>query len=88
MDDSHAEVEIIQQLKPRGSVAKEEDTKLPTYDQLGRICTYGVYRKTVRIPTKENALVLTEVAIGGKSHRSSKLPLQRIQRAVQYWRAS
>ena len=54
-------------MKPRGSVAKEEDTKLPTYDQLGRICTYGIYRKTVRIPTKENALVLTEVAIGGKS---------------------
>ena len=27
MDDSHAEVEIKPQLKPRGSVAKEEDPK-------------------------------------------------------------
>ena len=41
MDDSHAKVEIKPQLKPRGSVAKEEDTKLPTHDQLGRTFTYG-----------------------------------------------
>jgi len=27
VDDSHAEVEIKPQLKPRGSVAKEEDAK-------------------------------------------------------------
>ena len=29
MDDPHAEVEIKPQLKPRGSVAKEEDPKPP-----------------------------------------------------------
>ena len=29
MDDPHAEVEIKPQLKPRGSVAKEEDPKSP-----------------------------------------------------------
>ena len=28
MDDPHAEVEMKSQLKPRGSVAKEEDLKL------------------------------------------------------------
>ena len=27
VDDAHAEVEVKPQLKPRGSVAKEEDTK-------------------------------------------------------------
>jgi len=30
VDDPHAEVEIKPQLKPRGSVAKEEDPKSPT----------------------------------------------------------
>ena len=32
VDDSHAEVEIKPQLKPKGTVAKEEDRKLPTHD--------------------------------------------------------
>ena len=70
MDDSHAEVEIKQQLKPRGSVAKEEDTKLPTYDQLGRICTYGVYKRLLRAPTKENTLVLIAVDMEATTQRS------------------
>ena len=46
MDDPHAEVEVIPQLKPRGSMAKEEDPKpshqlysyrLNPHDQLGRL---------------------------------------------------
>ena len=46
VDDPHAEVEVIPQLKPRGSMAKEEDPKpfhqlysyrLNPHDQLGRL---------------------------------------------------
>ena len=76
MDDPHEEVEIKPQLKPRGSVAKEEDPKPPTsctscrlnsHDQLGRLCVYGIYKRTSRAPTKENALLLKAVDIGGKN---------------------
>ena len=76
MDDPHAEVEIKPQLKPRGSVAKEEDPKPSTsctrcrlnpHDQLGRLCVYGIYKRSLRAPTKENALVLIAVDIGGKN---------------------
>ena len=76
MDDPHAEVEIKPQLKPKGSVAKEEDPKpsnqlyscrVNPQDQLGRLCVYGIYKRTLRILTKENALVLTAVDIGGKN---------------------
>ena len=75
MDDSHAEVEIKPQLKPRGNVAKEEDQKpsqqmyklkLNPHDHLGRLCAYGIYKKTMRVQTKENTLVLSAVNIGGK----------------------
>ena len=76
MVNPHAEVEIKQQLKPRGSVAKEEDSKLPTsciscrlnpHDQLGRLCVYRIDKKTLRAPTKDSALVLIAVDIGGKN---------------------
>ena len=77
MDDPHAEVEKKPQLKPRGSVTKEEDPipshhcstsfRLNPYDQLGRLCVYGIYKRTLRAPTKENALVLIAVDIGGKN---------------------
>ena len=76
MDDPHAEVEIKQQLKSRCSVAKEEDPK-PShsctscrsnpYDLLGRFYVYGMYQRSLRAPTKENALVLIAVDIGGKN---------------------
>ena len=75
MDDPHAEVEIKPQLKPRGSVTKEEDQSLPTrctsyrlnpHDQLGRLCVCGIYKRPLRAPTKESALVLIAVDIGGK----------------------
>ena len=74
MDDPHAEVEIKPQSKPRGSV--EEDPKpshsytscrLNPHDQLGRLCIYGIYKRTLRAPTKENVLVLIAVDIGGKN---------------------
>ena len=76
MDDPHAEVEIKPQLKPRGSVAKEKDPNFPTrctscrlnpHDQLGRLCVYGIYERSLRAPTRENALVLIAVDTGGKN---------------------
>ena len=76
VDHPHAEVEIKPQLKPRGSVAKEENPKpfhsctrnrLNPHDQLGRPCVYRIYKSTSRAPTKENVLVQTAVDIGGKN---------------------
>ena len=76
MDNPHAELEIKPQLKPRGSVAKEEDPNFSTrctscrlnpHDQLGRLCVYGIYKRSLRAPTKENALVLIAADIGGKN---------------------
>ena len=75
MDDPHAEVEIKPQLKPRGSVAKEEDPK-PSHqlyklkiksNQLGRFYVYGIYKRILKAPTKENTLVLIAVDTGGKN---------------------
>ena len=69
-------VEIKPQLKPRDTVSKEEDPK-PSHqlyklrknppDQLGRLCVNGIYKMTLIAPTKENALVLIAVGIGGKN---------------------
>ena len=76
VDHPHAEVEIKPQLKPRGSVAKGEDPKpshqlyklqIKSHDQLGRHCDYGIYKRTLRTPTEEKALVLIAVDIGGKN---------------------
>ena len=35
--------------------------------QLGRFCVYGIYKRTLRAPTKENTLALIAVDIGGKN---------------------
>ena len=73
VDDPHAEVEKESQLKPRGSVVKEEDPNLCTScrlnpcDKLSRLCVYGIYKRSLRAPTKENTLVLIAVDIGGKN---------------------
>ena len=40
---------------------------LNPHDQLGRLCVYGIYKRSLRAPTKENALVLIAVGIGGKN---------------------
>ena len=75
MEDPHVEEEIKPQLKPKGSVAKVEDLK-PYHqlyklkiksNQLGRFCVYGIYKRTLKAPTKENTLVLIAVDIGGKN---------------------
>ena len=75
MDDSHAEVEIKPQLKPMGGVATEDPNlatictscRLNPHDQLARLCVYGIYNRSLRAPTKENALVWIAVDIGGKN---------------------
>ena len=76
MDDIHVEMEIKPQLKLRGRVPKEETQNLPTsctscrlnsHEQLGRLCVYGMYKRTLRAPTKENTLVLIAVDIVGKN---------------------
>ena len=76
MDEPHAEMEIKPQLKPRGSVAKEEDPnpshqlykmQINPRDQLGRLCVCGIYKKPLRAPTKKDTLALIAVDIGGKN---------------------
>ena len=41
--------------------------RLNPQDQLGRLCVYRIYKRTLRAPTKENALVLIAVDIEGKN---------------------
>ena len=78
MDKPHAEMEIKPQLKPRGSVGKEEDPKPSNQVYKLQIKSTLSSRKTVSIDssykkkkqttiTKEKALVLIHVDIGGKN---------------------
>ena len=76
MDHSLAEVEKKPELKPSGSMAEDEDPKFPhqlkscrvnPHNQLGRLYAYGIYKKTVRAHTKENALDLAAVDLGGRN---------------------
>ena len=41
--------------------------RLNPHDQLGRLCVQGIYKRTLRAPTKQNALVLIAVDTGGKN---------------------
>ena len=50
---------------------------------------YGIYKRSLTAPTKENMLVLKAVDIGGKTQRSrtrleSELPPQKVQRSAQF----
>ena len=76
VDDPYAEVEIKPQVKPRGRVDKEEDPKLSHHLykleikstwSARRLYVYGIYKRTLRAPTEENALVLIAVDVGGKN---------------------
>ena len=76
VDDPHAEVEIKPQLKPRAVWLRNKIQNLPTsftscrlnpHDQLGRLCDYGTYKRSLRAPTKENTLVLIALDIGGNN---------------------
>ena len=63
-------------MKPKGTVAKEKDPN-PSH-QLYKLLiishtikqpdsVYGVYKRSLRAPTKENTLVLIAVDTGGKN---------------------
>ena len=74
MDDPHTEVKP--QLKPRGNVTKEEDPKpsqqvyklqIKSTRSIGRLCICGIYKRPLRVPTKEIAVVLMAVNSGGKN---------------------
>ena len=76
MDNPHAEVEIKPQLKPRGSVTKEEDPKpshqvyelqIKSTRSVGRLCVCEIYKRSLRVPTRENALILMVVNVGGNN---------------------
>ena len=43
--------------------------RLNPHDQLGRLCVYGIYKRSLKAPTKEVliALVLIAMDIGGKN---------------------
>ena len=40
--------------------------RLNSYDQLGRLCVYGIYKRSMRVLIKGSALALAAVDIGGK----------------------
>ena len=40
---------------------------LNPHDQLGRLCVYGIYKRSLRAPTKEKAWVMIAVDIRGKN---------------------
>ena len=76
VDDPHAEVEIKPQLNPRAVWPRKETQNLLTSrtscrlspcDQPGRLCVYEIFKRTLRAPTKETALALTAMDIGGKN---------------------
>ena len=76
VDNPHAEVEINPQLKPRGGVAEEEDPKpshqlyrlqIKSARSPGRLCVYGIDKRTRSAPSGENTRVLMAVDIGGKN---------------------
>ena len=41
--------------------------RLNPHGQLGRLCVYGIYERSLRAPTKENVLVLIAMDVGGKN---------------------
>jgi len=41
--------------------------RLNPHNQLSRLCVYGIYKRPLRVPTKENTLALIAVDIGGKN---------------------
>ena len=41
--------------------------RLNLHDQLGRLCVYEIYKRSLRVPTEENTLILIAVDIGGNN---------------------
>ena len=76
VDNPDAEVEIKLQFISGAVWLRKKTQNLPTsctscrlnpHNQLGRLCASGIYKRTLRAITKENALVLIAVDIGGKN---------------------
>ena len=98
-DGPHAEVGIKPQVKPGVVWLRKKTQHLPTsstscrlnpHDQPGRLCVYGIYKRSLRAPTEENAPVLTAADLEARTHRrgarlESELPPQQVQRSVQGW---
>ena len=66
-------------------------SRLNPHNPLGRLCVYGIYKRTLRAPTKENALVLIAVELQARTQRrrtrlESELPPQQVQRPAQVGR--
>ena len=75
VDGPYSEVGIKPQLSSRGRVTKEEEKKKKKkafhqlqnpHIQLNGVCVYRIYKQTMTVPTKEDALSLAAVDIGGK----------------------
>ena len=43
--------------------------QLNPHDQLGRLCVYGIYKRTMWDPTEEKAVALADMHFGGKNTR-------------------
>ena len=76
VDNPHAEVEINHNWNPEAVCLRKKTQNLPTsctswrlnpHDRLGRLCIYGIYKRTLRAPTKESTLIQIAVDIGGKN---------------------
>ena len=48
--------------------------RLNSHDQLGRLCVYGIYKRSLRAPTKENAVVLMARTQRSRTWLESELP--------------
>jgi len=64
-----------------------EVTGTSALDGAVRLCVYGIYKRTLRAPTKENALVLIAWTLEARTHRSrtrseSELHPQQVQRSA------
>jgi len=58
--------------------------QIKSTDQLGRLCVFGIYKRSLRAPTKENALILIAVVLEARTRSSrtrleSELPAQQVQ---------
>ena len=79
MDAPHAEVEIKPQLKSRDSAVKEEDPKpshqlykLQTESTQSTRQTLCLYKRSLRAPTKEIALVHNLIVVDTASKNTQK----------------
>ena len=57
--------------KKQGLPTSCTSCRLNLHNQLGRLCIFGIYKGSLRVPTKENTLVLIAVDIGVKSTEES-----------------